>query len=136
MRKVLISLAAATTALAVAAPASAQGYGNLGPGYPGYGAPGYGYAPNNYGAVRNLQVRVDAIQRQIAHLARYRMITRNEYNHLMRDSRELERDIRHNARDGRGLTGREYAKMQQKIVRLERKVQRDVRDGRQWGYRW
>jgi hypothetical protein len=137
MRKVLISLAATTSALAVAAPASAQIYGNLGPAY-GYG---YGYrAPANYGygygAVRNLQVRVDAIQRQISNLAQHRMITPSEYRSLTKDSREVERDLRHNARDGRGLTQRELYKTQRQIARLEQRVQHEVRDGRRWGYSW
>ena len=57
MRKVLISLAAAASAVAIAAPASAQVYSNIGiglgystPGYGyGYGTPGYGYG-YGYGA--------------------------------------------------------------------------------------
>lgn len=138
MRKVLFSLAAAASAIAVAAPASAQGYGNLGPAYGygyGYGAPAYGYGyGNGYGAVRNLQVRVDAIQRQIAHLARYRMITPKEHRHLISESREVERDLRHNARDGRGFTQRELYRTERQIAQLERRVQHEVRDGRRWGY--
>ena len=139
MRTFLISLAATASALVIAAPASAQGYGNLGPAYGapyGYGY-GNGYAYNNrYGAVRNLQVRVDAIQRQISYLAQNRMITRNEYRGLLKDSREVEKDLRHNARDGRGFTQSELYRTQRQIARLEGKVQHEVRDGRQWGYRW
>ena len=41
MRKLLISVAAAGAALAVASPASAQVFGNVGAGL-GIGAPGYG----------------------------------------------------------------------------------------------
>jgi hypothetical protein len=133
MRKVILSLAAAAATLAVAAPASAQAWGNM---TPAYGAPAYGYANYNRAHVRALQVRVDAIQRQISHLARYRKISPNEYRNLLRDSREVERAIHQNARDGRGLSPREFGRMQQKIARLEYKVQRDVRDGRQWRYRW
>lgn len=133
MRKVLIPLAAAAATMAVAAPASAQPRGNM---TPVYGAPAYGYGNYNRANVRALQVRVDAIQRQITHLARNRMITRGEYNNLIRDSREIERAIHRNARDGRGLSPREFGRMQQKIARLEYKIQRDVRDGRQWRYRW
>jgi hypothetical protein len=135
MRKILISLAAAAATLAVAAPASAQAWGNMTPGY-GYGYAAPRYANYNRAQVRALQVRVDAIQRQISHLARNRMITRNEYRNLLQDSREVERAIRQNAHDGRGLSQREFARMQQRIVRLEYKVQRDVRDGRRWSYRW
>lgn len=150
MRKVLISLAAAAATLTVAAPASAQAWGNMSPGYgygngygvPAYGygngAPAYGYGYGNYDRshVRALQVRVDAIQRQISHLSRNRMITRNEYYNLMQDSRQVERSIRMNARDGHGLSQYEFGRMQQRIAGLEYRVQRDVRDGRQWGYRW
>jgi len=137
MRTFLISLAATASALVIAAPASAQGYGNLRPAYgaPAYGY-GYGYNRNGYGQVRALQGRVDQIQRQISHLAQYRMITSKEYRKLIGDSREVEQRLRHNLRDGRGLTQREYYKTQQQIARLEQRVQHEVRDGRQWGYRW
>ena len=52
MRKVLISFAAAAATLAVAAPASAQAWGNM---TPAYGAPARGYANYSYGQVRALQ---------------------------------------------------------------------------------
>jgi hypothetical protein len=64
------------------------------------------------------------------------MISRNEYNNLIRDSRELEQRLRHNARDGRGLTRQEASNTERRIERLEQKIARDVRDGRQWAYRW
>jgi hypothetical protein len=124
MRKVLISLAAAATALAVAAPASAQWAPR----------PGYGY--NNFGHVRGLQVRVDRIQREIQRLAQSRMISRNEYRNLNSSARDIERRLRHNARDGRGLDRREAYNIERRIVHLEQKIARDVRDGRRWGHRW
>jgi hypothetical protein len=120
-----------------------QSHGNLGPAYgaPGYGAPygyGYGYGQNyNYrGHFGALQARVNQIQRQIAHLARYRMISPNEYRNLMQDSRNVEQRLRLNRRDGRGLTQREMAVAERQIYHLEQKIARDVRDGRQWRYRW
>src|SRR3954452_1085309 len=71
MRKVLISLAAAGTALAFATPAAAQYYPQPQPQPYGYGAPQYGYGyNNNYGQVRALQYRIDAVQRQINRLDR------------------------------------------------------------------
>ena len=136
MRKVLISAAAAISAVAFAAPAAAQYYpAPPPPGY-GYGYNNYGYNNRGYGQVRSLQARLDNMQREISRLARYRMITHNEYRDLLGDSRELERKLRHDARDGRGLTRKELYNVERRMARLEWKVRRDVRDGRQWGYRW
>ena len=135
MRTFLISLAAAASALAVATPASAQwapapqGYGQ---GY-GHGAPGYDH---RFRHVRALQVRVDHIQREIGRLAQYRVISRNEYHRLRNDARGIERSLRRDARDGRGLDGREVNRVERQIARLEHKIARDVRDGRRWAHRW
>src|SRR5687768_12960616 len=97
MRNLMIPLAA-VAAVGLAAPASAQWSSQR---------PGHAYGQNNYGHARALQVRVDNIQRQIARLAERRLITRNEYNNLMRDSREIEHRLIRNARDGRGLSQKE-----------------------------
>jgi hypothetical protein len=131
MRKFLISAAASVSAMAFAAPAAAQYY-------PAPPPPGYGYGHNNYGygQVRALQARLDHMQREISRLARYRMITHREYRDLLGDSRELERKLRHDARDGRGLSRKELYNVERRMARLEWKVRRDVRDGRQWRYRW
>lgn len=97
----------------------------------------YGYnAHANLGQARALKVRIDRIQRDIARLAQYRMISRYEYQNLIRDSRDIERHFYRNARDGRGLTVNELYVIQNQVARLEHKIARDVRDGRQWGYRW
>ena len=125
MRKFVISLAAAGTALALATPASAQYYPQPQP---------YGY--NNYGQVRALQVRIDGIQRRIEFLRDRRMITRNEANGLRNESRDLERKL---YRAGRyGLNPNEAQNIQYRIARLEQHVRHEVRDGR-WdnrGYGW
>lgn len=134
MRNFLIPLAAAASMVAIAAPASAQwqpqpqAYGY------GYQQP-YGYQ-NNYGHVQAMKQRIDRIQSQIQRFAQYRMITRAEYNRLIRDSREIERRFYRNARDGRGLNQREMYQVQIRVARLEQKIARDIRDGRQWRYRW
>jgi hypothetical protein len=125
MRKVLFSLAAAASVLAVSTPAAAQYYHAP--------QPVYGY---NYQSVRVLQARVDRIQRDLHQLARYRVITRGEYNNRQQDAREIERKLRRDFRDGRGLNAREFVQTQQRIDRLERKIARDMRDGRHWRYRW
>lgn len=129
MRKFLIPLAVAASTLAIASPATAQWY----PPPPQGNA--YGYA-NNYGQVRAVQARINHIQREIARLAQYRMISRGEYLRLRSDSRDIERRFYRNARDGRGLTGREMYDVQVRIARLEQKIARDVRDGRRWRHRW
>ena len=135
MRKLMISLVAAGSALAFAAPAAAQYYPAPQPPYaPGYGyGQGYGY---NFGHVRALQVRVDRIQRDLRHLARNRMISRNEYRNRQEDARDIERRLRRDARDGRGLNGREVYEVERRIARLEQRIARDIRDGRRWGFRW
>ena len=133
MNKVLISLAAATAALAVAAPASAQVYRTL--PYPAYGN-GYGY--NNYGQVRGLQIRIDSIQRQIERLRDRRMISRHEANDLRSESRDLERRLHDRSRNG--LNPYELRNIEYRIARLEQHVQHEVRDGNGWnnrtGYGW
>ena len=135
MRKVLISAAAAATALAFATPATAQYYPAPQPYAQPYGQ-AYGYGQNHWGHVRALQQRVDHIQRSLRHLASYRMITRNEYNNRNRDARDIERRLRRDARDGRGLNRNELYQTERRIVRLEQRIARDMRDGRRYGFRW
>ena len=131
MRKFIIAIAAGASALAVATPAAAQYY----QGNPGYGYNnGYGYAQANYGQIRSLQVRVNNLQRQIDRLAQRRAITRDEYNGLQRDARQLERRLMNNSRNG--LNGREYAEVQNRIQWLERRISNEVRDGRNGGRNW
>jgi flagellar biosynthesis chaperone FliJ len=130
MRKFLISAAVAASALAVATPAAAQ-YQPILRGQPGY-AWGYGQNYNYRGHASNLQARVDHVQRQISNLAQRRMITRNEHQNLQRDAREIERRLRHDARDGRGLNANEMYNTEHRIARLEQKIARDVRDGHGW----
>ena len=103
-----------------------------------YGSPygnAYGYHAN-YAQVRAVKQRIDQIQREISRLARYRMISRNEYHNLAQDSREIERRFYRNSRDGWGLSASEMYDVQIRVARLEQKIARDVRDGRQWRYRW
>ena len=122
MRKVLISIAVAASALAVATPASAQYFpvpqGNA-----------YGYQ-NNYGQARRLQVRIDAIQRQIRVLDRRNILSDREARRLFNDSRELERRLRIAARNG--LHPQERYDIERRLARLEQRLFRDARDGHRW----
>ena len=126
MKKFLISAAIAAGALGLAAPAAAQYapvYGNA-----------YGY--NNYGQARSLQVRVDRLQREIRQLDRRNVLSNREAARLMDDSRDLERRLHRNARDGRGLTFNEMRAVEVRLVRLEQRVIHDARDGNRWGQNW
>ena len=123
MRKFLISLAVAGSALAVAAPASAQFYPQQQPGY----GRGHGYN-NDFGQVRNLQIRVDNIQRQIERLSQRRAISRNEANGLRSESARVEYRLRNVGRNG--LNWRERQDVEMRIARLEQHVRHEVRDGR------
>ncbi|MBA3511001.1 hypothetical protein [Sphingomonas sp.] len=124
MRPVLISLAAAASALALATPASAQ-YFPVPQGY-AYGHQG------NYGQVRRLQARIDHIQRQIRILDRRNILSDREARRLRQDSRELERRLRFAARDG--LHPQERYHIERRLARLEHRLFRDARDGNRRGY--
>jgi len=129
MRILLISLAAAGSAAALASPASAQAYGNLGP----YGAPAYGYGyGNGYGQVGSLQYRIDSIQRRIAFLDSRNVLSNREARRLRDESRSVERRLRRAARYG--LNPYEARDIQYRLASLEQRVQSEAsdRDGR-WG---
>jgi hypothetical protein len=135
MRKILISLAAAASALAIAAPASAQVFGNIGVGIgtpvygaPVYGAPGYGYGNgyNDHNQVRSLQYRVNAVQRQIEILDRRDVLSEREASRLREQSRNVERRL---YRAGRyGLNPYEARDINVQVARLEQRVQREAWD--------
>jgi hypothetical protein len=129
MRKLIIALAAAGSALAFATPAAAAQY------YPApYGAPyGNAYGYNNYGQIRSLQVRVDQLQRQINLLDRRNVLSNGEARRLLDDARDLERRLHRDVRDGRGLSGNEIYGIQQRIARLEQRIYREANDGRRYG---
>ncbi|MEO7635272.1 MAG: hypothetical protein ABIS38_06465 [Sphingomicrobium sp.] len=130
MRKVLISIAAAGTALAFATPASAQYFPQSQPGY-GYGYNQGGYNRGGYGQVRMLQARVDRIQGQLDRLAQQRAISRGEYRALHGDSHRIESRLRQVA--SYGLDQRERYDIERRIARLEQRIVYEARDGRGWG---
>jgi len=123
MRKLMISLAAAGATLAIATPAAAQYY----PGQ--YGAPygnAYGYN-NNWGQVRSLQVRINAVERQINVLDRRDRIRDRSADRLRDEANSIERRLRHAARDG--LNPYEARDIQVRIARLEQRVQYSLARG-------
>ena len=128
MRKVLIALAAAGSALAFATPSAAQYYPAPQPYVQGYG---HGYGHSGIGHVRALQVRIDGIQRRIEHLRARRMLSRNEARSLREQSRHVERRLFRAAQFG--LSPYEAQDVNRRIARLEYRVFREARDGNRWG---
>jgi hypothetical protein len=134
MRKVLIALAAAGSALAIATPAAAQYYPGQPYGY-GYNQPyGNAYGYNNYGQVRSLQVRINAVERQINLLDRRDRIRNRDADRLRDEANNLERRLRHAARDG--MNPYEARDIQVRLARLEQRVQYTLsyRNGRYGNY--
>lgn len=119
MRKLMISLAAAGTALAFATPAAAQYYPQQPQPY-GYGN-GYNNGYNSYGQVRALQARIDALQNQIRYLGRGYGGRDNSADRLREESRNLERRLRQASRFG--LNPYEANDIQRRIAMLEQRVQ-------------
>jgi hypothetical protein len=123
MRKLIISLAAAGSVLAIATPAAAQYYPQQQPYAQPYAAPygnAYGYNNNNYGQVRSLEVRINAIQRQIQQLDRRDRIRNGTADRLRSEANKVERRLQHAARDG--MSFREAGDIQVQIARLEQQV--------------
>jgi hypothetical protein len=122
MRKVLMSLAAAGTALAFATPAAAQYYPGQPYGQPyGYGSPyGNAYGYNNYGQVRSLQARINNVERMINRLDRRDRIRDRSADRLRNEANRIERRLRSAGRNG--LNPYEARDLQIRISRLEQQV--------------
>lgn len=129
MRKVLISLAAAASALAVAAPASAQSWGNLTP----YHGPSYNYAPYSYGYGfngmnfgRSMQARVQQLRNDIRNMQMRRIISYSEARSLDREANSLQNRIYRASRNG--ISPGEARSVENRIRRLESRMMAEARD--------
>ena len=123
MRTVIISLAAAASALAVATPAAAQYFPQ---------PQGQAYGQNVYGQARALSVRIDNIQRQIHHLDRRNILSDKEARRLRSESLQIEQRLRIMRQNG--LHPRERYDVERRIAWLEQRLWRDARDGNRNGY--
>ena len=129
MRKVLISLAAAVSVAAVAAPATAQPYGNMTP----YAAPVYNYSPYNYGRgyngmafVQQMQSRVQRIRADIRNMEMRRVVSPREARSLDREARAVQQRIYRAPRNG--IRASEARGIESRIRNLEIRVSREARD--------
>jgi hypothetical protein len=137
MRKLILPLAAAGTALAVATPTAAQYYPQPQPQPYGYGtqpytypAPQYGYG-NGYGA-QNLAMRVDMVQRRIEELRRAHVLRGDRAERLRKEARQLQRRVRQTS--GYGIAQFAAGDLQMRLARLEQQVNYAASTGRYGGY--
>ena len=127
MRKFLIPLVAAGSALTLAAPASAQ-----------WAPPVYNYSPYNYGYgfsghnfARAMSDRVQRIRTDIRVLQQRRILSWNEARSLDSDARSVQRRIFTASRNG--INPREARNVENRIRRLEIRVAREAND---WNNRY
>jgi hypothetical protein len=137
MRKFLIPLTVAASAFAVAAPASAQAYGNLGP----YNAPVYNYPQYNYGYgfnsgrfVQQMSSRVQRIRGDIRNMEYRRILSPREARSLDKEARNIERRIYRAPRGG--IRPDEARGIENRIRHLEIRVAREARDWNGRPGRW
>jgi hypothetical protein len=127
MRKLMISLAAAGTALAFATPAAAQYYPQQSYGQQ-YGGRGYnGYGNNGWGQMRALQARVDSVEDQIRRLDRRNVIRDDSADRMRDDAQRIEKRLHRAARNG--LDSYEANDIQARIANLEQRVRYAVSYG-------
>jgi hypothetical protein len=125
MRKVVLALIAAGSALAVAAPASAQYYPQ-----PAYG---YGNGYGGWGQVRSLQARIDNVERQIRMFDRRDMVRDDRADRLREEANDIESRLHRVSRNG--LNPYEANQISYRIGRLEQRVQYAVANYRGYGNR-
>lgn len=121
MRKLIVSLALATTA-AMAAPAAAQYYPNS--NY-GYGNQGYGYQQG-----RQIEQRIYQLRQRLQRVTQRGRISQSEARRLYRDLDKIERRYDQYARNG--LSSNEQYDLQRRIQNLQEQIREDRRDGRRY----
>ena len=122
MRKFLIPIVTAASALAVAAPAAAQ-----------WAPPAYNYQPYNYGGgfrahrfAASMETRVQRLRTDIRALQARRIVSPSEARSLEMQGRNLQRRIFMASRNGIGP--REARNLEFAIRNLENRIEREARD--------
>ena len=123
MRKFLIPIVAAASALAIAAPTSAQRWA----------PPVYNYQPYNYGNgysginfARSMDQRVQRIRRDIRNLEARRVLSFREARELDQEARSIERKVYRST--GNGIQRGEARNIERRIQRLEYRISREASD--------
>jgi hypothetical protein len=122
MRKFLVPIVAAASALVVAAPASAQ-----------WAPPRYNYQPYNYGHgfsyhrfAGDMNARVDRIRRDIRTMQQRRILSWQETRSLETQASNLQRRIYNASRNG--IQPGEARRLENQIRNLEYRVSREATD--------
>ena len=136
MRKFLVPIAAATSMLAMAAPASAQ----WAPPVYNYSPYNFGYGFNGFNFARSMESRVQRMRGDIRAMEFRRVLSRNEARHLDNQARNLERRIYRASRNG--INAYEARSVENQIRNLERNIAYEANDwngrygrGSAYGYR-
>lgn len=124
MRKFLIPIVAAVSALAVAAPAAAQAQ---------WAPPQYHYQPYNYGYgfsyhrfAGEMNTRVDRIRRDVRAMQQRRILSWQESRSLETQASNLQRRIYRASRNG--IQPNEARRLENQIRNLEYRVSREATD--------
>ena len=132
MRKFLIPIVAAASALAVAAPASAQ-YVQWAPPVYQYNPYNYGYNFNGINFARSMADRVQRIRHDIRVMQQRRVLSWNEARRLDMQAQNLQRRI-FRAQSG-GIRPGEARSLENQIFNLQRRVAREANDwDRRYGH--
>ena len=123
MRKFLIPIIAAASALAVAGPASAQAWA---PRSDNYRHDNYGPGSRELNFPRAMQARVERIRGQIREMQERRVLSWREARSLDYQATRIQQRIWRSTRDG--LQPDEARRISYDVSRLEYRVSREARD--------
>lgn len=123
MRKFIVPIIAAVSAISVAAPAAAQRWA----------PPAYNYQPYNYGRgysghrfAREMNNRVERIRGDIREMANRRILSPREARSLENEAAGIQRRIWRDSRNG--IQPGEARRIEERIRRLEYRIHREASD--------
>jgi hypothetical protein len=133
MRKFLIPIVAAGTALGFSAPAAAQVTVQWAPPVYNYQPYNYGYGFNNMRFAQSMQSRVQRIRSDIRVMQSRRVLSWNEARRLDRQAENLQHRIYRAQRNG--INPGEARSLENQIFNLQRRVAREASDwNRRYGH--